>query len=83
MRLGGLKQRAIDVREQLLAYQKGEITKIDELEEEHLDFHYFDDSSIERLNYKSMVTYRLQHQNVRHHNHLNNSQEERHEEKNY
>ena len=51
VRLGGLKQRVIDVREQLLAYQKGEITKIDELEEEHLDFHYFDDSSIERLNY--------------------------------
>ena len=51
VRLGGLKQRVIDVREQLLAYQKGEVTKIDELEEEHLDFHYFDDSSIERLNY--------------------------------
>lgn len=51
IRLGGLKQRVIDVREQLLAYQKGEVTKIDELEEEHLDFHYFDDSSIERLNY--------------------------------
>ena len=51
IRLGGLKQRVIDVREQLLAYQKGEIAKIDELEEEHLDFHYFDDSSIERLNY--------------------------------
>ena len=51
IRLGGLKQRVIDVREQLLAYQKGEITKIDELEEQHLDFHYFDDSSIERLNY--------------------------------
>ena len=51
IRLGGLKQRVIDVREQLLAYQKGEITKIDELEEEHLDFHYFDDSAIERLNY--------------------------------
>ena len=51
IRLGGLKQRVIDVREQLLAYQKGEVTKIDELEEEHLDFHYFDDSAIERLNY--------------------------------
>ena len=51
IRLGGLKQRVIDVREQLLAYQKGEITKIDELEEQHLDFHYFDDSAIERLNY--------------------------------
>ena len=51
IRLGGLKQRVIDVREQLLAYQKGEVEKIDELEEEHLDFHYFDDSSIERLNY--------------------------------
>ena len=51
IRLGGLKQRVIDVREQLLAYQKGEITKIDELEEQHLNFHYFDDSSIERLNY--------------------------------
>ena len=51
VRLGGLKQRVIDVREQLLAYQKGEVAKIDELEEEHLDFHYFDDSSIERLNY--------------------------------
>lgn len=51
VRLGGLKQRVIDVREQLLVYQKGEVTKIDELEEEHLDFHYFDDSSIERLNY--------------------------------
>ena len=51
VRLGGLKQRVIDVREQLLAYQKGEVTRIDELEEEHLDFHYFDDSSIERLNY--------------------------------
>ena len=51
IRLGGLKQRVIDVREQLLAYQKGEVTRIDELEEEHLDFHYFDDSSIERLNY--------------------------------
>ena len=51
VRLGGLRQRVIDVREQLLAYQKGEVTRIDELEEEHLDFHYFDDSSIERLNY--------------------------------
>lgn len=51
VRLGGLKQRVIDVREQLLAYQKGEVTRIDELEEEHLDFHYFDDSSIQRLNY--------------------------------
>ena len=51
VRLGGLKQRVIDVREQLLAYQRGEVTKIDELEAEHLDFHYFDDSSIERLNY--------------------------------
>ena len=51
VRLGGLKQRVIDVREQLLAYQKGEVAEIDELEEQHLDFHYFDDSSIERLNY--------------------------------
>lgn len=51
IRIGGLKQRIIDVQRQLQAYLKGEVTSIDELEEQHLEFHYFNDHAIERLNY--------------------------------
>ena len=50
-RFGGLKQRLTDTEERLKAYLAGTLEQIDELEEEYLPFHYFDEDEPQGLEY--------------------------------
>lgn len=51
LRLGGLQKRIERTGECLMQYLDGTLGQIEELEEERLPFAYFDDTSIENLNY--------------------------------
>lgn len=51
IRLGGLMQRIRDVQTRIREYLSGETDRIEELEEENLPFHYFNENEIEGLNY--------------------------------
>lgn len=51
IRIGGLDRRLADTARQLSQYVKGEISGIEELEEEYLPFCYFEKNNIEELNY--------------------------------
>lgn len=51
IRIGGLKQRLLDVSEKLLAYSNGEIALVEELEEKRYPYRYSDDNTIETLDY--------------------------------
>lgn len=51
IRIGGLLQRIRDVQARIQDYIAGTIDVIEELEEEILPFHYFNEAEIEQLNY--------------------------------
>ena len=51
LRLGGLRRRVQQTEKRLRDYLNGATERIEELEGERLPFAYFDDSSIETLNY--------------------------------
>ncbi len=51
IRIGGLKQRLTDIREELLAYTERKILRIEELEEKRYPYRYSDDNTIETLDY--------------------------------
>lgn len=51
IRLGGLIQRTREVQTRIKEYLTGKIDRIEELEEEYLPFHYFNETEIDRLNY--------------------------------
>lgn len=51
IRLGGLKERLLYVKEQLLFYEEGRIDRIDELEDERLPFAYFEEKDPCMVNY--------------------------------
>ena len=51
IRIGGLKQRLLDIEEELLDYCDAKIKIIEELEEERYPYHYSDDHSMETLDY--------------------------------
>ena len=51
LRLGGLRRRIQQTEKRLRGYLNGGAERIEELEGERLPFAYFDNSSIETLNY--------------------------------
>ncbi len=51
IRIGGLKQRLTECAEKICLYLQGKSDFIDELEEEHLPFHYFEQDDVKSLNY--------------------------------
>lgn len=51
IRLGGLEQRIREVQKRILEYLSGQTDRIEELEEELLPFHYFNETKISSLNY--------------------------------
>ena len=51
IRLGGLSRRLHDTEKKLMEYLEGERPVVEELEEARLPFRYFEEDSIEKLNY--------------------------------
>lgn len=50
-RIGGLKQRLQEVADRILSYVNGDLISVEEMEEEYLPFHYFEENQLESLNY--------------------------------
>ena len=50
-RIGGLKQRLRESSERISSYVNGDLKIVEELQEENLPFHYFEDNQLATLNY--------------------------------